>query len=122
MGFDDLLVEWGGYLPQLVAILRGDQPLPAGSMPAHDWVIVSDIGAHDQDLRGALDASGDRESMAVALGLGRYVTGSGRGSTARACRRYRCVRRTASTSPVVDRFWCSSPPAGGAVQAVEGHR
>ena len=34
-----------------------------------------DIAAHNQDLRGALDMPGDRESAAVALSLQRYVAG-----------------------------------------------
>jgi uncharacterized protein (TIGR03083 family) len=69
--------EWTTYLPRVLAVLRGDEPLPAGSMPAHDWVIVSDIAAHGQDLRGTLDLPGDRESAAVTLGLQRYIAGLG---------------------------------------------
>jgi uncharacterized protein (TIGR03083 family) len=77
MAMHELLAEWESYLPRLSAMLRGDQPLPPGSMPAHDWVVISDIGAHCQDLRAALDEPGDRDSIAVALGLRRYVTGLG---------------------------------------------
>lgn len=46
-------------------------------MPAHDWVIVTDIAAHNQDLRGALDRPGNRRSAAVTLGLQRYIAGLG---------------------------------------------
>ncbi len=77
MAMSELLAEWASYLPRLSAMLRGDQPLPPGSMPAHDWVVISDIGAHNQDLRGALDEPGDQDSIAVALGLQRYVRGLG---------------------------------------------
>jgi uncharacterized protein (TIGR03083 family) len=73
----ELLGEWTGYLPRVLAVLGGDEPLPPGSMPAHDWVIVSDIAAHNQDLRGALDLPGDREAAAVTLGLQRYIAGLG---------------------------------------------
>jgi hypothetical protein len=69
MTMAELLGEWTGYLPRVLAVLRGDEPLPRGSTPAHDWVIVSDIAAHNQDLRGALDRPDDRESAAVTLGL-----------------------------------------------------
>ncbi|HEY6421813.1 MAG TPA: maleylpyruvate isomerase family mycothiol-dependent enzyme [Pseudonocardiaceae bacterium] len=77
MGLNEVLAEWSGYLPRLSALLRGDEPLPPRSMPALDWVVVSDIAAHGQDLRGALGRPGDRDSAAVALGLQRYVTGLG---------------------------------------------
>ena len=77
MTMGELLGEWTGYLPRVLAVLRGDDPLPLGSMPAHDWVIVSDIAAHNQDLRGALDLPGDRESAAATLGLQRYIAGLG---------------------------------------------
>ncbi len=77
MRMDEVLDEWAGHLPRLLAMLRGDEPLPAGSMPAHDWVIVSDIVAHAQDLRGAFHMPGDRDSAGVALGLQRYVAGVG---------------------------------------------
>lgn len=77
MTMAELLGEWTGYLPRVLAVLRGDEPLPPGSMPAHDWVIVSDIAAHNQDLRGAVDLPGDRESAAVTLGLQRYIAGLG---------------------------------------------
>jgi uncharacterized protein (TIGR03083 family) len=77
MTLAEVLGEWAGYLPRVLAVLRGDQPLPPGSMPAHEWVIVSDIAAHGQDLRGALDLPGDRESAAVTFGLRRYIAGLG---------------------------------------------
>jgi uncharacterized protein (TIGR03083 family) len=78
MRMDEVLDEWAGYLRRLLAMLRGDEALPAGSMPAHDWVIVSDIAAHAQDLRGAFHMPGDRHSAGVALGLRRYIYGAGR--------------------------------------------
>jgi uncharacterized protein (TIGR03083 family) len=77
LGLDQVLAEWSGYLPRLAALLRGDEPVPPGSMPALDWVVVSDIAAHGQDLRGALHRPGDRDSAAVSLGLQRYITGLG---------------------------------------------
>jgi uncharacterized protein (TIGR03083 family) len=77
MTMAEVLGEWAGYLPRVLAVLRGDEPLPPGSMPAHDWVIVSDIAAHGQDLRGALDRPGERESAAVTLGFRRYIAGLG---------------------------------------------
>ena len=37
--------EWTGHLPRVLAVLRGGEPLSARSMPAYDWMIVSDIAA-----------------------------------------------------------------------------
>ena len=82
MTVGEVIDEWRSYLPRLLAMLRGDQPLPAGSVPSQALVIVSDIGAHNQDLRGALVLPGDRDSAAVVLGLYRYVEGLGRRVTA----------------------------------------
>src|ERR1700694_1020255 len=75
MPMEEVLAEWAGHEQVLSTMLRREQPFPAGSMPAIDWVVVSDIAAHDQDLRGALHMPGDRDSMGVTLGLQRYVTG-----------------------------------------------
>ena len=58
-------------LPRVLAVLRGDEPLRPGSMPGHDPVGVRDTAAHDQDLRGALDLPGGRESAGVTRGLPR---------------------------------------------------
>jgi uncharacterized protein (TIGR03083 family) len=90
--------EWTTYLPRVLAVLRGDEPLPAGSMPAHDWVIVSDIAAHGQDLRGTLDLPGDRESAA---------------ETEPTCPPCSCAPRNGTTGPGPDRLRQPSPPACG---------
>jgi uncharacterized protein (TIGR03083 family) len=75
MATDEVLAEWAGHVPVLARMLRREQPFPAGSLPSIDWMVISDIAAHAQDLRGALHMPGDRDSAGVALGLQRYVTG-----------------------------------------------
>jgi uncharacterized protein (TIGR03083 family) len=72
---NEILAEWARHLRVLAPMLRHEQPFPAGSWPSIDWVVVSDIAAHAQDLRGALQLPGDRDSAGVALGLGRYLAG-----------------------------------------------
>jgi uncharacterized protein (TIGR03083 family) len=67
--------EWAGHVPVLVNMLRGMQPFPPGSIPIINWMVVCDITAHNQDLRGALELPGDRDSPGVALSLKRYVAG-----------------------------------------------
>ncbi len=75
MATDEVLAEWAGHVAVLAPMLRGEQAFPAGSIPIIDWMVVSDIAAHNQDLRGALHMPGDRDSAGVALGLQRYVAG-----------------------------------------------
>jgi hypothetical protein len=75
MGTDEMLAEWADQVSVLTKMLRGEQAFPAGSIPIIDWMVVCDISAHNQDLRGALDMPGDRESAGVALSLQRYVAG-----------------------------------------------
>jgi uncharacterized protein (TIGR03083 family) len=75
MATSAVLDEWASHLQVLMPMLRRDQPFPAGSWPSIDWVVVSDVAAHAQDLRGAFHLPGDRDSAGVALGLQRYVTG-----------------------------------------------
>lgn len=75
MTLDEVLAEWAGNAGVLAEMLRRERSFPAGSWPSIDWVVVSDIAAHAQDLRGAFKLPGDRESASVALGLQRYVTG-----------------------------------------------
>jgi hypothetical protein len=75
LAIDEVLAEWASHLPVLARMLRGQQAFPAGSIPIIDWMVVSDICAHNQDLRGALDMPGDRNSAAVSLSLQRYVAG-----------------------------------------------
>jgi len=75
MATDEVLAEWVGQVAVLAPMLRAEQAFPAGSIPIIDWMVVSDIAAHNQDLRGALHMPGDRDSAGVALGLQRYVAG-----------------------------------------------
>lgn len=75
MTISEILAEWARHVPILGQMLRRQQRFPAGSWPSIDWVVVSDIAAHAQDLRGALRLPGDRDSASVALGLQRYVNG-----------------------------------------------
>jgi mycothiol maleylpyruvate isomerase-like protein len=75
MATDQVLAEWAGHVAVLATMLRGEQAFPAGSIPIIDWMVVCDIAAHNQDLRGALHMPGDRDSAGVALSLQRYVAG-----------------------------------------------
>ncbi len=75
MATDEVLAEWAGHVAVLAPMLRAEQAFPAGSIPIIDWMVVSDVAAHNQDLRGALHMPGDRDSAGVALGLQRYVAG-----------------------------------------------
>jgi uncharacterized protein (TIGR03083 family) len=75
MATREVLAEWADHVPVLTRMLRGEQAFPAGSIPIIDWMVVCDIAAHNQDLRGALNLPGNRESAGVALSLTRYIAG-----------------------------------------------
>ena len=75
MATDEVLAEWAGHAAVLTKMLRGEQAFPAGSIPIIDWMVLCDIAAHNQDLRGALHMPGDRHSAGVALSLQRYAAG-----------------------------------------------
>jgi uncharacterized protein (TIGR03083 family) len=75
MALDEVLAEWADQVSVIIKMLSGEQTFPAGSIPIIDWMVVCDIAAHNQDLRGALNMPGDRESAGVALSLQRYVAG-----------------------------------------------
>jgi hypothetical protein len=67
MTIDEVRGEWAGHAPLLVNVLRGAQPFPPGSIPIINWMVVCDMAVHDQDLRGALEVPGDRDSRPVWL-------------------------------------------------------
>jgi uncharacterized protein (TIGR03083 family) len=75
MTLDEVRAEWARHVTVLVEMLRGAQPFPAGSIPIINWMVICDIAAHNQDLRGALAVPGDRDSPGVALSLRRYLAG-----------------------------------------------
>jgi hypothetical protein len=88
MAMREVLAEWAGHVPVLSTMLRRQRPFPAGSWRSIDWVVVSDIAAHAQDLRGALHLPGDRDSAGVGLGFQRYVNGLSQRITAAAPPRF----------------------------------
>jgi uncharacterized protein (TIGR03083 family) len=75
MTIDGVRAEWAQHEGVLVQMLCGQQAFPAESIPIIDWMVVCDIAAHNQDLRGALGLPGDRDRAGVTLSLQRYVAG-----------------------------------------------
>lgn len=82
LSLDQVLTEWAGYVRVLGRMLRGEQPFPPGSLPAVPWMVVGDLAAHAQDLRGTFHRPGDRDSAGVSLGLEHYVSRLGHRITA----------------------------------------
>jgi uncharacterized protein (TIGR03083 family) len=72
---DDLIAEWDAAAPVLESMIRGETPFPAESPPLVDWIVVTDIGQHLQDLAGAIGTSSARGSLATGLSLRSYVEG-----------------------------------------------
>ena len=70
---DQLLEEWETLAMPLEAMIRGEQPFPEKAPPLADWVVVTDIGQHLQDLQGALGTTEHRDALATGLSLRSYV-------------------------------------------------
>lgn len=70
-----ILDEWEERGGDLEAMLRGERPFPPAAPPLADWIVVTDIGVHHHDLRGAVGMPGDRDSKATGLSLRSYVEG-----------------------------------------------
>ena len=75
---DAILCEWLETAQPLEAMMRGHEPWPSwpdGAPPLPEWILVTDLAVHHHDLRGALDAPGERDSLATGLSLRSYVEG-----------------------------------------------
>lgn len=72
---DEILSEWESAGSVVEQMLRGERPQPPNAPVLAEWVIVTDIGVHQHDLRGAVDQPGDRDSLATGLALRSYVEG-----------------------------------------------
>jgi len=75
MNIPELLEEWERSGTLLEEMLRGERPMPHQAPPLVEWIVVTDVGVHLNDLRGALGLPGDGESLAVGLSLRSYVEG-----------------------------------------------
>jgi uncharacterized protein (TIGR03083 family) len=75
MSIDELLDEWTRSGEMLDAMLRGEAPMPVDAPPLVEWIVVTDIGAHLQDLATALGNTEHRDALATGLSLRSYVEG-----------------------------------------------
>ncbi|MCA1830380.1 MAG: maleylpyruvate isomerase family mycothiol-dependent enzyme [Actinobacteria bacterium] len=64
---EQILSEWERSAPRVEAMIRGAEPWPPSAPPLVEWVVTTDLAAHDHDLRGALDLPGERDSIATGL-------------------------------------------------------
>lgn len=70
---DEIIGEWDEAAILLDATIRGQHPWPEGAPPLADWIVTTDVAVHHHDLRGAVAAPGDRDSLATGLSLRSYV-------------------------------------------------
>jgi len=75
LSLEEIIAEWDAAAPILESMIRGEAPFPPESPPLVDWIVVTDIGQHLQDLAGALGLTSERESLATGLSLRSYVEG-----------------------------------------------
>lgn len=72
---DDIIEEWSKAGAMVEEMLRGERPMPDGAPTMAEWILVTDVGVHHHDLRGALRQPGDRDSLTTGLSLRSYVEG-----------------------------------------------
>jgi uncharacterized protein (TIGR03083 family) len=72
---EEITEEWSKAGEIVDSMLRGEQPMPPNAPTLAEWVLVTDVGVHHHDLRGALGKPGDRESLTTGLSLRSYVEG-----------------------------------------------
>jgi uncharacterized protein (TIGR03083 family) len=70
---EEILDEWDGAAQQVISMMRGDTPWPEGVPFFGDRVLLTDLGAHQQDIYGALGVKKDRDGPLVRLGTAGYV-------------------------------------------------
>lgn len=72
---EQLLTEWDTAATRLESMIRGEEPFPSESPPLVEWIVVTDVGQHLQDLEGALGTTDHRDALATGLSLRSYVEG-----------------------------------------------
>lgn len=72
---DQIIDEWESSSKTLEAMMRGEEAWPDSAPPLPEWIVLTDLAVHHHDLRGALGAPGDRDSLATGLSLRSYVEG-----------------------------------------------
>src|SRR4029077_1160294 len=72
---EQLLEEWDTAGARLEAVVRGEGRFPSASPPLVEWIVVTDVGQHLQDLQGALGKTEYRDALATGLSLRSYVEG-----------------------------------------------
>jgi uncharacterized protein (TIGR03083 family) len=70
---EQLLAEWDASGTQVEGMIRGEEPFPKASPPLAEWIVVTDVGVHLQDLEGALGTTTYRDALASGLSLRSYV-------------------------------------------------
>jgi uncharacterized protein (TIGR03083 family) len=72
---DEILADWEKAGAIVEEMLRGERAFPPNAPTLIEWILVTDVGVHHQDLRGAVAEPGDRDSLATGLALRSYVEG-----------------------------------------------
>lgn len=70
---NEILDEWERSGPRIEKMIGGAEPFPEGSMPLTEWILVTDVGVHLQDLQGALGTTEFKDALASSLALRSYV-------------------------------------------------
>ncbi len=72
-GLAEVVAEWAEHAAAIAPALA--DPAAAGVPTYMPAVVITDLAAHEHDIRHALDRPGARDSQAVQVGLGSHVGG-----------------------------------------------
>jgi len=75
MDLKEILDEWSEHSGMITAMAKGERPWPDAAPPFSDRIVITDVGAHEQDVYGALGLVQHRESPAVKIGVSSYIGG-----------------------------------------------
>jgi uncharacterized protein (TIGR03083 family) len=73
MTLAEVIKEWDESAARIVAMMRGDQPMPEEVPPFADRVLLTDLAVHQQDIFGAFGIDRGRDAAPIRIATPGYV-------------------------------------------------
>ena len=72
---EDIISEWDNSAKTLVSMMKEDTPWADGVPQFAPYVLLVDLGVHQQDIYGTFGIERDRDGVPVSVGVRTYTTG-----------------------------------------------
>jgi uncharacterized protein (TIGR03083 family) len=72
---ENILSEWSASAKTLVSMMKEETPWAEGVPPFATYILLIDVGVHQQDIYGTLGIERDRDGVPVNVGVAAYTTG-----------------------------------------------